>query len=346
MQVYQRVLLRSLAVAAIPTLLTTACGGSRTPPPLPATDACMIAASSVAVDSASVVVTSPVNLQNAPRPTTWGERFVFDLTDTTAARLDCRGRPVTDAAGPYRVRDVGRSTLQLEPVAGARGPRLTIHLATETSARDLVDAGVDLLVTDSPPLATYAATRGNVMSVPLGWDRTWVVATPRGPLAIDSAVAFRAGLARDVVRADARASEGPRWWSDTTGCRTTTVRSAIAATGPSRVVYPGDEAVARALAERLVAVLGGRATALGLAPNAFTSARLSGSEMAYVFPLRRMTIDRCQSMNELLDRAWWLGGRGAIMALIDTRLHAVVRRDRLNLTFTWDSTVAIAPARP
>jgi hypothetical protein len=287
-----------------------------------------------------------VDLRNEPRPTTWGERFLFDLADDTVARLDCHGRPRTDAAGPYRIRDVGRSTLLLDPVPGAHGPRLTIHSATEANARDLVDAGVDLLLTDNPTLATYAATRGDVTSAPLGWDRVWVVATPRSSLAIDSSAASRAGLARDAVRADARASEGPYWWSDTTGCASATVPSPLASIGTSRVVYPRDEAVARALAERLVAVLGGRTTAVGLAPNALNSALMSGSDMAYVFPLQRMTRDRCRAITELFSRAWWLGAREAIMPLIDTRLRAVVRQNRLNLAFAWDSTVAIAPVRP
>ena len=333
--------LRSVVVVAIPTLLTTACGGSRAPAPNPASDACIITASSAAVDSASVVVTSPVTLQNAPRPTTWGERFVFDLADDAAVRLDCRGRPTPDAAGPYRIRDVGRSTLLLEPISGAHGPRLTIHSATEANARDLVDAGVDLLLTDSPTLAAYAGTRGDVTSLPLGWDRTWVVATPRGSLAVDSSQAFRMGLARDAVRADARAADGPYWWSDTTGCAAQTVRSAPASVSTPNVVYPREDAVARALAERLVAILGGRATAVGLAPNAFASSLTSGSEQAYVLPLRRTTRDRCRSIGELFGSAAWLGAQGAIVPLIHTRLRAVVRRDRLALRLTWDSTVAI-----
>jgi len=58
------------------------------------------------VDSASIVVTSPVNVQNAPRATTWGERFVFGLADDTTARLDCHGHPASDAAGPYRISGV------------------------------------------------------------------------------------------------------------------------------------------------------------------------------------------------------------------------------------------------
>jgi len=337
--------LRSVVVVAIPTLLTTACGGSRAPAPLPASDACIITASSAAVDSASVVVTSPVTLQNAPRPTTWGERFVFDLADT-AARLDCRGRPTPDAAGPYRIRDIGPSTLLLEPITGARGPRLTIHSASEANARDLVDGGVDLLLTDSPTLAAYAATRADVTQLPLGWDRTWVVATPRGSLAVDTSQAFRAGLARDAVRADARAGEGPYWWTDTAGCVAPTVRSALAPASTHGIVYPRDDAVARSLAERLVAILGGRATAVGLAPNAFASALTSGSEQAYVLPLPRATRDRCRSIAELFGTTTWLGVQGAIVPLVDTRLRAVVRRDRLALRFTWDSTVAIVAPHP
>ena len=306
----------------------------------------MVTASSAAVDSAIIVVTSPVDVQNAPRPTTWGERFVFDLANDTAARLDCRGRPIPDAAGPYRIRDVGRSTLLLEPIARARGPRLTIHSATEANARDLVDAGVDLLLTDSPTLAAYAGTRGDVTSLPLGWDRTWVVATPRGPLAVDSSQAFRAGLARDAVRADARAATGPYWWTDTTGCAAPTVRTALAPVGTDGVVYPRDDAVARALAERLVAILGDRTTAVGLAPNAFASALASGSAYAYVFPLPRATRDRCRSIAELFGSTTWLGVQGAIVPLIDTRLRAVVRRDRLAFRFTWDSTLAMVATHP
>ena len=345
-QVVLQSALRSFVVGGIPTLLAAACGGSRVPAPLPASDACLVTTSSATVDSASIVLTSPVNAQNAPRPTTWGERFVFDLANDTAAKLDCRGRPTTDAAGPYRIRDAGRSTLLLDPIAGARGPRLTIHSTSEATARDLVDAGVDLLLTDSPTLAAYAGTRGDVTSVPLGWDRTWVVITPRGSLAVDTSRAFRVGLARDAVRADARASEGPYWWTDTTGCVAPTVRSALAPAATHGVVYPRDDSVARALAERLVAILGGRATAVGLTPNAFASALTSGSEQAYVFPLSRSTRDRCRSIAELFGNTPWLGVQSAIMPLIDTRLRAVVRRDRLALRFTWDSSVAIVAAHP
>lgn len=336
-----------MIAVAIATLLATACAGSRPPASLPTGNACALVTSATTADSASIVVTSPVDIRNAPRATTWGEQFVFRFLPDTVTRLDCRRRPMTEAAGPYRARDGGRSTLLLDPVPGGRGPRLTIHSATEAHARDLVDAGADLLLTDSPALATYAATRGDVISVPLGWDRTWVFATPRSEVSIDSSAAFRVGLARDAVRADARAAEGPYWWTDTTGCSAPTVRSPLASTGTSRIVYPRDEAVGRALAERLVAILGGRATAVGLAPNAFQAALIAGGEMAYVMPLQRLTVDRCRAVNELLLASGsWLGVQGAITPLIDTRLRAVVRRGRLNVDFAWDSSLVVVPARP
>ena len=151
----------SLVVVA--ALIAGGCGTS--PPRITATPAqacAVVTAPSAPVDSASIVVTSTVDARNAPRPTTWGERFVFGLAFDTVPRLDCHGRPVADVAGPYRVREAGRSIVLLEPTKGARGPRLTIHAANEASARDLVDAGVDLLITDSPALASYASTRAEV----------------------------------------------------------------------------------------------------------------------------------------------------------------------------------------
>jgi hypothetical protein len=50
-------------------------------------------------------------------------------------------------------------------------------------------------------------------------------------------------------------------------------------------------------------------------------------------------------MQRLLASASWLGASGAVLPLIDTRLRAVVRRGRLNVGFTWDSTVTVLPRR-
>jgi hypothetical protein len=323
---------------------------------VPATlsDACVVATSSTPpTDSASVVITSTVDPRNASHPTTWGERFLFALAADTVLHVDCRGQPLTERAGPYSVRDVGRATFLLEPVAGARGPRLTIRVATAASARDLIAAGADLLLTETPTLAAYAATRPEVISLRLGWNRTWVALTALpGGLGLDSSSSLRASMVRDVVPADARVAEGPGWWVDSTRCGAPVTRPEAAAPSPvsSRVVYPREEPIARALAERLVALVGAGTVATGLTPNAFESALQTGTELAYVFPLERRPIDSCQSVARLMAAAPWLArlpdGPRAITPLVDTRLLAVVKRDRLNLTLAADSTIVILPPHP
>ena len=341
-------------ITSVVALAAAACGGgSRLPAPsVPAVDPCLITTPGD-VDSASIIVTSPVDLRNSARPTTWGERFVFSLTRDTTARLDCRGQSLADAARAYRATDAGRSTLRLEPPDGSRGPRLAIHIATDVNARDLIDRGTDLVLTESPTLAAYAASRGDVMSVPLGWNRTWVFASALpGGLGLDSSSTLRSELARDVVPADARPAEQSSWWTDTTGCGAATAveRTTTPAPGTSRVVYPRDEPIARALAERLVALAGAGTVAAGLTPNVFESALKAGTELGYVFPLARRPEDRCRSVGELLTEAPWLaassGGLRSITPLIDSRLRAVIRRDRLGLAFTSDSSLAVVAKRP
>ena len=342
-------LVSSIVVVAIATFLAGACGGSRSHVALPVGATCALDTARATVDSASVVVTSPIDPRNAPRPTTWGERFAFDLAYETFFRVDCGGK--TLGAAPYRIRDLGFFKLLLEPVGDVVGPRIALRSATEAQARDLIDAGVDLVLTDSPALAAYAATQPDAMSIPLGWDRTWVVVTPRqAALGLDSSAVFRSGLARDVVRANARPAQGPYWWSDLTVCGMPPEASASTSRGSARVAYSRDEPVARALAERLVALAGGGTTAVGLAPDVFASALKGRTELAYVMPLPRRSLDHCRAVGDLLAATPWLSRmpdvHGVITPLIDTRLDAVYKRGRLNLAFTWDSTVTVLPRRP
>lgn len=339
----------AMMVVASVMLAAAACAGSRSAATsvAPGRECTVVPGPPTPIDSATIVLTSAIDPSRVTRPSTWGERFLFELVSDTL-RTDCAGKPLGSVA--YRVTANRAPTLLLEPLAG--GPRLVIRSASQADARDLIDAGVDLLLTESPALATYAATRPDVVSVPLPWDRTWVfLTTLQGGLGIDSSSTVRSGLARDVVRADARVADGPYWWSDIAGCGVATAPgSTPASPGSSRVVYPRDEPIARSLAERLVALTGAGTTAASLPPNALASALAAGTELGYVLPLQRKTLDRCRSIRELLTAAPWLGrvsnAQTAIGPLIDTRLIAVVRRNRLNLMFTFDSTVTITPPRP
>lgn len=331
-------------------LAAAACAGPRpmATPAAPGRECTLVPAPSTPIDSATVVLTSVIDANRVTRPTTWGERFLFELVADTL-RTDCNGKPLGGVA--YRIAANRASTLLLEPLVG--GPRLTIRTASDADARDLIDAGVDLLLTESPALAAYAATRPDASLAPLPWDRTWVFLTAlQGGLGLDSSSTVRSGLARDVVRADARVAEGPYWWSDMAGCGgpVATPGTPPGSPGSSRVVYPRDEPIARALAERLVALTGAGTTATGLAPNTFASALSAGTELGYVLPLQRKRPDRCRATGDLLAAAPWLtrasNAQTAIAPLIDTRLTAVVRRNRLTLMFTSDSTVTVTPPGP
>ena len=339
-----RLFIRSIFAATTATAVAACATAHPHATSASAANACeVLPAPATPVESATVVVTSPIDLGAAPRATTFGERFVFDLAYDAPTRVDCRANPL--GAVMYRMRDTGRSTFRLEPLPGTTGPRITIHSASEARARDLIDAGVDLLLTDNPTLATYAGTRPDVVSMSLAWDETWALIVPRsGGISLDTFVAFRSTLARDVVKADARPAEGPYWWTDSTGC-SATATPPTASRGPSRVVYARDEPIAKALAERIVALAGGGATAVGLPPNALASTLNSGAELAYVLPFRRHAIDRCRELEALATTAPWFAA-AAISPLIDTRLHAVVKRDRLHLMFTLDSTITVSATRP
>jgi hypothetical protein len=495
---------RHAVVFALTAVAAPGCGGPRARvSPIPATAVCeQLPTPAAPIDSASVVLTSTVRQENAPRPSTSAERFVFAHAYEALLRVDCLGRPTAGLArswtgadgnarlrlvlrsdarfwngdavtapdviaswratgrapsavlarrlaeaataiddstleitvaglplvtlgapelavtrrvpqsrwaegtGTYRIRDGARaapsganvqmSTLLLEPVGGATLPRLTIHSVGVSDARDLIDTGTDLLFTEDPALASYAARRADTQTLPLTWDRTWVLIAPRsGSVASDTAVGmdvrmagtagFRSALARDAVRADARAAEQPRWSVGADSCEasTTATPPKPAARTASRVVYQRGEPVARALAERLVALAvsassggsagtedraaslallapelaraGARATAVGLAPDDFESALRTGGELAFVAPIPRHSLTPCGELQPLLALAPWLAGSSSpnaaanvavtLTPLVDTRPLAVVRRDRLGLRVTWDSALVVSPTR-
>jgi len=483
---------RHRAAFALLALVTAACGGARsTGAPTPADRGCSALTATPGRDSATVVLTWPVDPRNATRPTNPGERFVFELGYATLVRVDCLGRVMPALASSWTVADDGmrlhlvlsdsarfwsadrvtaadvigswraagqtrladnavvlsahvlrvdcnvfggaatdgcpvltalghaelavarrrpgtrwaegtgsyvmrespgtgaslRTTLDLEPVRRSELPRLTIHSVRDADARDLVDAGAQLVLTDDPALAAYASARSEMLSLALPWDRTWAfvtavraVPTTSGPPLSETdpdTIALRtrssrATLARDVVRSEARASEGPYWWRDLTGCVSETQAGGAASERPQPgVVVRSDQPTARALAERLVALapepqgnardsllailgppgvsLDRRSTVIVLPPNDFAARLRAGREAGYIVSMPRYSLAPCLDAERLRAAIPWLvsdfGPRllERTVPLVDTRLRAVVRRDWLGLTMTWDTTVTVIP---
>jgi len=258
-----------------------------------------------------------------------------------------------EGTGPYRAGEPARDVapgLALTPVDG-KAPRLFIRSGPD--ARDAIDSGVDLLLTSDPVALSYASARPNYDVTPLPWNRTYVLAVPGRSVgavaeALSSAdsVAFRSSLARDAVRADARAAESLVWW--TRECDATQpLAAAPPVPGRRLIVYRSDDPIARGIAERIVAV-GRRATAAPLGAAEFNRVLRAGNELAYVIALSRTSIAPCFDLAALHSSAPWLGAgpiADALVPLVETRDKAVVKHDRVSASVDWDGTLRMN-ARP
>jgi hypothetical protein len=230
--------------------------------------------------------------------------------------------------------------------------------------RDLLDRGVDLLLTRNPAALDYAATLPSFQSVPLAWQRTHALLSPgrarSSPMLSDDQ---RQVLADDAVRGEARGARGPFWWQMRTECE-------VAATPPRnqspptpRIVYDANDSVARDLAERFVGLVRASSPgatafldallpdrprrtyqrATGLTGEALALAHRLGSDAGYVIALDSQPIDPCRELKVLSDAARWVDAE-TIVPLVDTRLHAIVRRGRSGVTAEWDGGLVVAPA--
>jgi len=231
--------------------------------------------------------------------------------------------------GPYWATSA-TTTAQEIRAHSSRGDTLLFKVAASGDARDLLDAGVDLLVTRDRALRDYAATLQNFTVVALPWDRTYVVVTGDA-----GAARFDAGGLEPAVHAEARRAEGDFWWRDLRACGIARDTAPPAPTS-KRILYSRGDQTARELAGRLAALT--HAVATGRAPDDFSAALAGGKEWGYVVALPRVTADACRSARDLLP-AW----PAAFTALVDTRPTAIVRRGVARWTVDQDGTVHLAP---
>ena len=257
--------------------------------------------------------------------------------------------------GPYRIgateSDLALVLTAARETEAARYPPIRFTMLTGEDPRDVIDQGHDLLVTGDPRALDYARAQPEYQVVPLTWDQTHVVASPlrvfatglgRAAEVVDAGVTgfprrTLGELARDAVRAEARAAEPPYWWMDLSMCDDVTVAPrappapTVGHSGTARIVYRSDDPTARDLAERLVALaalsnndeilapLGigpdtaaaisrgdFRLSTLGLQPAAFDSAVRSGAELVYLFELPHNVTGQCQVAAELITAVPWL----------------------------------------
>ncbi|HET8713185.1 MAG TPA: ABC transporter substrate-binding protein [Gemmatimonadales bacterium] len=217
------------------------------------------------------------------------------------------------------------TTAQEIRAQNSRGDTLVFRFAPGGDARDLLDGGVDLLVTRDRALRDYAATLKDLTVVALPWDRTYVYITPEpGGTRFD-------GL-EQAVRAEARRPEGGFWWLDLRACGISNGVSPPVSSGQRRILYSRSDPTARALAGRLAALT--RAVATARAPDELEAAVMNGKDWGYVVALPRVTTDPCRTARNLLPQ--WAA---TITALVDTRPTAIVRRGVARWVLDRDGTV-------
>jgi hypothetical protein len=228
--------------------------------------------------------------------------------------------------------------------------------------RDLLDGGVDLLLTRDPAALDYAATLPQFQSLPLVWQRTYVLLTP-GRSRLSPALSQEATqtLADDAVRGEARGAQGPFWWEMLTECELPGMAPLSQSPPAPRVVYDANDAAARDLAERFVGLARAAAPdasnmidgllpdrprrtyqrAAGLTNEALALARRLGTDAGYIVAVNSRPLDGCRDMKALMENARWLDPQ-TVVPLVETRLHAVVRRGRSGLTSEWDGGLVLA----
>lgn len=267
------------------------------------------------------------------------------------ARMTCEFAADSGASTPdtlYVVTEPGAAagaagTECADSASGARPMVDSVPLPRGADLRDLLDRGlpvpgnprVDVLVTRDPEALAYAAQLGGYRSVPLPWDRTYVLVAPIADSSAATPTAEqRDALARDAVQADARGAEPPFWWQRDAGCTGGAVRFAGGA--PRVVGYAADDPIARQLAERIVALAGGRDSlawlprrltataagpirAAGFAPVALNNALAAGQIVAFVGAYPRTRPAVCTGTTRVPVGA-------TLLPLVDSRAHALVRR--------------------
>ncbi len=270
-------------------------------------------------------------------------RFVQRQVDGTLASLDCMGRPEPLLAVSMKA-DSSSGVVTFAPLDAVR-PTVTVRSSAGGDARDLLDHGIDILVSGDPEVLSYAAGRRDLTTVVLPWDRVYVLLSALTLTISDTA---RTSLARDVVRSDARPAHGSYWWTAGPACPVSDTAAAVpmgTGSSPSSVIYyPQDDAASRSLAERLVALglLGPVGRASGVAAADFDS-RFAAGGGAWLVPLPREALAPCHAVADLAARAPWLStdpGRH-ITALVETRRRAIVRRGGSAFTVDWDGTLRL-----
>jgi hypothetical protein len=287
----------------------------------------------------------------------------LEFVDPALAVVGLVGRDnVAISTGEYQARGTVfpragpvAATTYLDPVSfNARGPTIKLQLLRAgVDPRDALDfprAGTlgpsDLLITRDTATIGLARSRPEFRVVPLAWDVTYAMMGRPQEIVIPRS--FRGALTAAGVPGDSR---NPESWPPTSSiCRIG--QSPTAPQLPPRIAYSNDDPIARALAERLVAMAvtpshswiadwipganqGNRPRTLPMSPSALDSAITLGRPYAFVVATSRSQPLSCESQIA-----------GSVLPLIDSRPYAIIRRGVPALEIDGEGLVRLHPRMP
>jgi hypothetical protein len=365
------------AVTARDVIASWAHGGGATPHP----EVARFVRAATALDDLTLSVSPRDGVrQDAAQPATPG--FLAQPALAVA-------RFAPESAWPLGTREVrpegpaassgGRTTITLVPAAIASTPdpsttapagsrthtaALQFLVSPRRDVRDLLDQGVDLLVTRDPAALAYANALAQFDAIPLPWLRSYVFLSRESAPGAILTPALRQKLADDAVPGEAQGSSFD-WLQSWSRCTTNTPidagrnqSSQRVRASSGRIVFDATDSVARALAERITALISTgsadgnlmldvllpqfRSRKLQIAPlrePTLSPALDRGDDTGYI-----IAVDRpkdCAQITLLAERVPWATGNG-VVPLVDTRLRAIVRRGRSQLAVEWDGSLLIS----
>lgn len=327
--------LRRLVAGMVSVVGCAACGTGNPAKVSPLGDPCLVAASPPVKDTIIAALPGPLRAGGIAGGSI-AERFVSAQLADREEWLDCEGR--LRPARPSAFRLVGAAPPTLVPApAGLRGPVIRLLMAGGSAdPRDLIDAGADLVITAELAALDYARRRGGLTLVPLAWSTTYGLVVPTGgefPVALTAGL--RQELARDAVEVEARPAEKPVPWDR---CPRLPVGGRPRLTG---IVVPAGDPVARALAERLVALtpLREQQRVMALPASEWDSVLAAGGATAFVVRLDRSPGSGCEPMPPIPAGA-------TLSPLIEVRPTAILRPGTPAFLVRGDGTIRVLPAIP
>ncbi|MBU8921467.1 MAG: hypothetical protein KOO63_06585 [Bacteroidales bacterium] len=280
--------------------------------------------------------------------------------------------------------DIEDGELVAVPIRDDGLPVIRFIHTEANDGRDLLDRGVDLILTEDPDVIDYASRQDGLADIPLPWESVYLLlSTSRvnrlrwGEVSGSLSMDFCEKLARDAVSVDSRGRRAEYWWDRAEECGDLSgivkwpplaLKGADSSAESLKIVYLSGQKTARELSERLVALISPATDRRPIGPEledalpglegkvrimAEGARRLefnrrigNGDDFAYIISLPLSSVDPCYQSRMIIGNVKWLSGldsglSDAILPLLETRPHIILRSGKMNLEISRSGIIRV-----